>query len=105
VANGAGGSLFTLNVPPGVKVKPVIRALSPAANTGTIIFTSPDESDVAPGAGVANLPAFDLSIGQWIWAGVIYTNTAQQIRARASAASQNVDIYTRGWIDSRGRFN
>ncbi len=35
----------------------------------------------------------------------IYTNTSAQIRVRADASVRPLYIYTRGWLDTRGRLN
>lgn len=107
---GSSSSLLVLTVPVGVKVRPLIRALNDSTSKFAI-FTSPDETDVAPTAFSSGAPDFDLGItstsgtGDPVYTGQLYTDTLGRIRARANANSANIDITTRGWIDSRGRFN
>jgi hypothetical protein len=101
-ALGVTASLYVLTVPPGVKVRPLIRAAENGARQ--IILTSPDETDVAPGV-YGNVPEFDLDTSNVSATPVLYTDTLGRVRARANSASSNFSIVTRGWIDSRGRFN
>lgn len=103
---------YTLTVPIGIKVQPQYRASS-GLTTANIIFTSGDETDVAPAAGTGSggfalVPGADLtpisSGGIDLYttgSGVITTNTSGQIGARATAVS--IDLYwvTRGFKDWR----
>lgn len=100
------GVLYTLTVPPGVKVEALISdvALS-SAGTSAIWFTSPDQLDEnitgtspfrANQTAVASVVAGEANFN-------IGTNTSAQIRVRASAALANLDIRTRGWVDYRGK--
>jgi len=109
---GSTRTLYTLTVPGGIKVQPIYRASS-GLTAATIIFTSGDETDVAPAAsvgpgGFALVPGCDLNptasggIDLYVNAsGVITTNTSGQIGARASTTA--IDLYwvTRGWKDFR----
>lgn len=104
----ATASLVTLTTPLGVKCEPLIRAAS-SAKIG--IFTSPDETDVAPSAagltwGAA--PGWDLNGSTSVnfasaFTGRLLTNTSSQIRVRGTAASAELQIVTRGWVDTRGK--
>lgn len=103
---GSTATLFALTVPTGVKVKPIIRAMS-NSSTQAIILTSPDETDVAPSGGYSTTPGYDLYSGggdSRAFTPDLWTDTSAQIRARAQGASTTFAIYTRGWRDSRGRF-
>lgn len=96
----------TLNVPTGVKVQPILR-LTVAGTGNAVICNSPDEPDILPLAATptTTAPGFDnldttLTAGdQNAVAPFMTTNTAAQIRCRATAASTTVAFVTRGWIE------
>lgn len=97
-------TLYTLNVPGGVKVQPLIRASSTSG--AYVILTSPDETDVAPATSYTAAPQFDLQntvsvANTLVPKTILTTNTSAQIGARASAGSTSLDITTAGWIDFR----
>jgi hypothetical protein len=103
---GTSSTLFTLSVPPGLKVYARIRGGAENAVAGTVTsISSPDET----GAGPTNArSASNATAGSGI--GVAFdvtnrTNTSGQIQLSASAANTNVSAYTAGWIDRRGRDN
>lgn len=97
---------YPLTVPSGIKVSPIVRALMPT-NGSSVIFTSPDESDVAPSVfnTYNSVPGFDVAsndaFAQGGWGGYLTTDTASNICARASAASTSLLVVTRGWKDYR----
>jgi hypothetical protein len=97
-------TLYTLSVPTGVKVKPLIRY---SANNATIL-SSPDETDVAPTTTLATSPGYDSNnslTGGIVFGPVfLFTNTSAQLRARAQTGGATMVIITRGWTDSRGKF-
>jgi hypothetical protein len=109
---GTAATLYTLSTPPGVKTRPIMRVGAPTVNSAVLI-SSPDEPDLAPPSGSTpnnseTSPGFDFCYntnpaGDLV-AG-IYTNTSSQIRARADAASRHLTIFTRGYIDDRGRYD
>lgn len=104
---GTSAALQTLNVPNGVKVRPICRwSFSNAAATN-VLLTSPDETDVAPATGdpFTAAPGADgtqhsttANLSNNICP-FLTTNTSQQVRARASTSSTNLDIVTRGWAE------
>jgi hypothetical protein len=102
----ASGTLLTLgSVPPGVKVQPLVRALTNATPAAPIFLTSADETDVATTTTYSTTPGFDFSTNSQVFAGYLTTNVVQQIRARgASGTTNDLAIYTRGWVDALGRF-
>lgn len=96
---GTSASLLTLTVPTGVQVDALFKASMLTSATVSVLFTSPDENDQVPGNALIDL------IANTAYASGDFerrTNTSAQIRGRASS-SQNVNIGTYGWKDSRGR--
>lgn len=115
-ANPGTGSrtLYTLTVPSGIPIRPLYRANPNTLTSAQIIFTSPDEADVAPSStSVGNYysyftasPGFDGSGNAGTGGGlkddgVLITNTSAQIGCRANST---IALYfvTRGWVDTRG---
>lgn len=104
---GATATLYTLTVPTGVQVEALFRAWMAHASPGTgVIFTAPDEADQAPtGGGHADIQSITTAPAALYGNFRRRTNTSSQIRARSSASSTGIGIYTYGWIDTRGRFD
>lgn len=101
---GSSRTLYTLNVPSGINVQPIIRADYPGASF--ILFTSGDETDVAPNANPQFVAApgsegNDMPNSGSMWTGMLTTNTSGQIGARSNTTGQSLQIVTRGWIDFR----
>lgn len=103
-ALGASQVLYTLNVPLGIKVTPIIRANSDTANA-SIILTSGDEGDVAPANGSGTpwtaAPGMDINGAGVIASPFLTTNASGQIGARAYASATHLYLVTRGWRDPR----
>lgn len=107
----ANRTLYALSVPSGIKVQPFIRASGAALNNGTSgIFTSPDETDVAPAAfNVYTAPAHDMasnSASTTLMDGSynakpLTTNTSGQIGYRGSSTSATLSLVTSGYMDFR----
>jgi hypothetical protein len=108
---GTSAVLQTLTVPTGVKVQARYRAniQNFVGVAGSILFTSPDESDQTPSNLLNSLVSDDTSIPAVRTGGefLTRTNTSAQIRYRATVNNVNfaLVIYTYGWVDTRGRFN
>lgn len=106
VSLGTSRVLYKLNVPGGgLKLQPIFRAVSNSASE-TVIFTSGDETDVAPTAvGALTVPLYDTGqpgSGQAaISTPYLTTDTSGRIGARALAASKSLYVVTRGWKDWR----
>jgi len=102
-ALGTSRTLYTLSVPAGIKVEPLIRALGNTTTAFFIVLTSPDETDVAPATVFSNVPGQDLSSNNGGPVSTLFltTNTSGQIGARANTTSISLAITTRGWIDFR----
>lgn len=98
-------SLVTLSsVPLGVKVDAQYRAsYTITGASAAILLTSPDETDQAPNTGgpASLLNANNATQGS---AGEFTTrvNTSQQIRVRTTS-NTTLNIFTKGWIDRRGK--
>jgi hypothetical protein len=104
----SAGVLITLSVPLGVVTRPIFRTW--AVPNNSFNFSSPSESNVAtPTTGATN-PGVDGNgvnyLGIYQVNGMLYTNTSSQIRIRTQTTSGlSLYIYTRGYIDDRGRYN
>lgn len=100
---GTSRTLYTLTVPIGIKLQPIIRGTS--QNTGQVILTSGDETDVAPASSATAVPLYDwsfaLSNSELEAFLFVTTNTSGQIGARCSTTSGSLNIVTRGWKDFR----
>jgi hypothetical protein len=95
-------TLFTLNVPSGIRVEPKMRIVS-STNAVLVLFTSPDETDVAP-SNALSAPQFDIQGGSTsasVFTGTLTTNTSGQIGARSNTSSTALGGTTRGWKDWR----
>jgi hypothetical protein len=99
---GTTAVLVTCNVPIGIKVLVKTRITCPSGATNVIMVTSPDMTDVAPGAAYNTNPGYDLGSTATTYRDDIRTNTSGQIRLRAGGASQSYAVYTLGWTDRRG---
>jgi hypothetical protein len=104
-ASTANRTLYSMNVPSGLRMQWVGRAYSIANAAVSILITSPDEVDVAPSA-YSSAPGDDAfgilgtSAPYAAATPIVTTNTAGQIGVRATAA-QSVYGITRGWVDFR----
>lgn len=100
---GATNALYALSVPTGVRVRPIFDIGSWNANL--LVFDG-DDAGYPPGGGnISNAPGFLLVGAVYSVARVsdVYTDVAARIRVTATSASAVLYIYTRGWIDTRGR--
>lgn len=105
---GISAVLATLGVPTGIQVRAMLRGIAAATTNGSIVYSSPDQTDEAPSLTVAPLAsgiAYNTGGAAWPVPLEIRTNTAGQIRFRLSFsdAGNTVKIATIGWIDLRGR--
>ena len=108
---GTTATLYALSTPLGVKTRPLLRISAGTINS-SLIISSPDEPDLQPPGGSSvtgaeTSPGWDFCYNTNPAGNVVglYTNTSSQIRARADAASRHLTIYTRGYVDDRGRYN
>lgn len=101
----ANRTLAVLSVPLGIKVQPLGRGGLTTATSSGMIFTSPDETDVAPSAGTNSaVPGIDSAANASFNGSPIQpfltTDTSGQIGHRGTAAVA-VGWTTRGWRDFR----
>lgn len=102
---GTTAVLRTLSVPPDVKVIAKINlGFDGAAVNGRIYVSSPDANDEA--ASPTNAPLGTMQNSSTIASAgyaQVRTNASSQVRTVAENASQDFDLATLGWIDTRGR--
>jgi len=96
----ANRTLYSLSVPTGIKVSPLVRVYSTSSSFGHYLVSSPDEPDSAP--STTAFPYVDGSGGYETTysGGTLTTNTSGQIGMRM-VGSYNISCATRGWIDFR----
>ncbi len=102
---GVTNALYALTVPPGVKVQPIVDI---GTTAGNILAFNGDETGYAPGAGnISVSPGHTAygTTGQSAHVADLYTDTSRQIRVWADAANRPLYIYTRGYVNTRGRFD
>lgn len=98
---GTSRTLYTLTVPSGIKVQPLIRQMTTTAGA-KVLISSPDETDVAPGT-YSTVPQYDsdgTSLATFDTP-FLTTNTSGQIGARAAVASSALYVTNRGFRDFR----
>lgn len=93
----------TISVPTGFQVLALLNANISNTAVTCVLFNSPDE--VAQIAGVTNSSFRQPVASQNTPCALppIRTNTAAQIRAVVDTAGGTYSIWTRGWIDTRGK--
>lgn len=105
VAVGVSAQNLTLTVPSGIKTTSILNfsVLSNSASVA-VLFTSPDQTNVAAGLGNCQLFSQVANVGN-VGCDEIRTNTSSQIRVVSNATSQTcaVTVFTKGYIDTRGR--
>lgn len=112
-SQGISRTFYTLTVPSGIKVSPLYRTQGSTSGS-TVIFTSGDETDIAPTTGGASnlnwqtVPGADMGEASSALSGFSYprdgrltTNTSGQIGARSSQAANTIFFVTRGFEDWR----
>lgn len=101
---GTTQTLYTLTVPTGVKVNPIMRFAGASSGSRGVIVTSGDETNVAPtGYDGTTAPLWDLAGISVALSDQLYltTNTSGQIGARGSASGCIFHATTRGFKDFR----
>jgi hypothetical protein len=102
----SSGTLFTISVPLGIKVRPIYRAQVDA--THSLLISSPGaESDQVVnnnGQWGTTTPGFDIASASTVAVSpIVQTNTSGQIRARANSGTSGFWLMTRGYIDTKDR--
>lgn len=105
---GTTNALYALTVPAGIRTRPIFDLGSSTASVNLLAFDG-DAAGYAPGSsGISTSPGYSISGGS---AGSIarvvdaYTNTARQVRIRSNVSTAELYAYTRGYIDTRGRYD
>ncbi len=99
------------DAPTSSRWAPAARSVTRAGRgttAGNLLLFNGDEAGYAPqGANIATAPGWMVygAFNMGVHIQDIYTNAAAQIRVRADASVRPLYIYTRGWIDTRGRMN
>lgn len=97
---GTVATLFTLNVPLGVKVNALMRgSATVASSTSAVLINSPDQAAVASSLTNATVIA---TAQNFSFGANVRTDTSSRVRAVANAASTTLGSTTYGWIDTRG---
>lgn len=96
-------TLIVCSVPLGIKVGALVSA--EFSNAGAVfgLITSPDQTDTLPAVTQFNmLTTATCTVA--FFHGIVRTDTSGQVRAAASASTgATANLFTRGWIDTRGR--
>lgn len=97
-------ALVTCTVPAGIQVGAIITAASTLTGGFYFLVEAPDQTDVAVSSSQFNFSSVGSSTNAAQFNGIIRTNTSAQVRVRASSATGGGgDLFTRGWVDTRGR--
>ena len=105
-APSSTGALVTMSVPLGVKTEILFRWTIYDWTFSYIIFTSPDEDDIAPTHSNADIMTSNAVNGRHTGQTSVISDTSSQLRYRADDATLNTSglrLFTLGWIDPRGR--
>lgn len=105
-SSGTSGALVTLaGVPTGLKVEALLNGTftSSSATNGALV-NSPDEADQAPGISGAGTNLGNMQAASAYASAPlrVRTNTSAQVRHRSGAAG-SLYLFTRGYVDDRGR--
>jgi hypothetical protein len=102
---GAAETKYTLSVPLGIQVKALMNVMAyKAGTTSTVWVYADDHTSAAPSTTVAPLANISTAGTFRHFAALeIRTNTSQQVCARSTSATTDLNIVTLGWIDRRGR--
>lgn len=100
---GAASVSYPLTVPLGLKVIALLGGLHNNASAGKALYLrSPDQDDVAVGSpAITSVNNVAGVVSNWYQD--VRTDTSAQIAARADTASTTLSVFTRGYIDTRGR--
>jgi hypothetical protein len=106
VVNGvfnATRQLLAAGVPTGIQVMALVMVEYSASGTIYGWISSPDTTDVGVGANCFNMLALSSSTAA-VFNGYIRTDTSGRIAARTDVATGSVaNMFTFGWVDTRGR--
>jgi hypothetical protein len=103
-------TLYPLSTPLGVQTRPLLRVIVAAGGAPTIIVSSPSEPQLVPSGNGSpgTSPGFEVwgsESSSMVYGPMIYTDASSNIYLTASASVAPVNVYTRGFVDDRGRYN
>lgn len=101
---GTTSSLQSSVTPVGVQTIAMLQGLVANTLNTAVLFTSPDQADVAAAGVTGNFNAYAAAGVNGGFSVSIRTNTSSQVRVNAANSSTNLQMSCRGWIDYRGRF-
>ncbi len=106
---GTGSDLRSLTVPTGIQVDADVSVTAQNDSTNAyLMVSSPDSNDSAASATdcVSYINPSSAAYDVVAFTGFVRTDTSGRIRTRVSASAAGTDlrVFTRGYIDSRGRF-
>jgi hypothetical protein len=94
----------TLTVPTGIQVNALFTGRFDSTTAASVtLYTSPDESDQAPGGALASVVYYTSPASSVVGYMNVRTDTSARIRMRSNGTGATASIYTYGWIDDRGR--
>lgn len=93
---GTSATLAALSVPPGLEVRAQLTLQATAGQAAYHYVSPPAVNDEAPADGTAPLATLRANAGESMALPVL-TNTSKQVRLRASAGSQSMDVVTLGY--------
>jgi len=98
---GTSAVLYTLSVPPGVKVKAkIIPVILKSAADAYAYLSAPDQTDEAASGTLQSLRSNNT--GAQPMPMDLWTNTSSQVRARGGQAATDFDVHTVGWALPQG---
>lgn len=106
--------LITLNVPVGLKIEPMLElGMYDATSTAQVnwLVTDPAQTDSAPSATLLTMYTLPITSGSPSFAFCrppsIMTNRSAQVRSRVDTqlADLYLNMFTHGWVDTRGRLS
>ncbi len=101
---GTSGTLYTLSVPTGIKVRANISILWFNVSATTYLFVSSPDITAPTVSGATNATLYSVDATHPSNDSTyIRTNTSAQVRATASGSSGSMYLNTIGWLDRRGQ--
>lgn len=105
-SNSVSDSDLALTVPSGIVVNPIIRIRQTQSTAGFIDTTYSSNSGSAAVPPVCHLITVDANEEAHNLLSALFTNTSAQIRVSVTNSGGTLllgELYTQGWIDTRGR--
>lgn len=107
-ASAIGTSAVTrtlASIPTGIVVRAILTAfVGNAVQSDQVYLSALTATDMAPSSSNAPLNTVYSNAANVGNSGdaEVYTNTSSQIRSRSNSVNSQLDIVTRGWVDTRG---